>query len=92
MPFDNRRAQEYLKQFEFEPLFVQELGWDYCEGQQLHFGIGSHTYTLKALVEKRGMVVYCCGPDNKGRIPDYATRRQIDKEVAGNGSNLWISY
>lgn len=92
MPFDNRRAREYLKQFEFEPLFVQELGWDYCEGQQLHFGIGSDTYTLTALVEKRGMVVYCCSPDNKGRIPDYATRRQIDKEVTKYAHEHLIIY
>ena len=82
MPIDIRRARKYLKQFEFESLFVQELGWDYYEGQHLHLSIEGNTYTLNALVEKRGMVVYRCGSDSKGRIPDYATRRQIDKEVA----------
>ena len=81
MSIDNRQAQKYLKQFEFEPLFVQELGWDYYQGQHLHLSIEGNTYTLNALVKKQGMVVYRCGPDSKGRIPDYATRRQIDKEV-----------
>ena len=92
MPLDSKRAKNYLKQFEFEPLFVQELGWDYCEGQHLHLSIEGNTYTLNALVEKRGMVVYCCTPDNQGRIPEYATRRQIDKEAAKYAHEHLIIY
>lgn len=92
MPIDYKHARSYLKQFEFEPLFIQELGWDYYEGQHLHLPIEGNTYTLKALVEKRGMVVYCCSPDSKGRIPDYATRRQIDKEAAKYAREHLIVY
>jgi len=79
MQIDSQQVQKYLKQFEFKPLFVKELGWDNCKDQPLQFPIEGNTYTLTALVEKRGMVVYYCSLDS---IPDYTTRRQIEKQVA----------
>lgn len=82
MGINSKQVRKYLKQFEFKPLFVQELGWDHYEGQHLQVSIEGNTYTLNPLVEKRGMVLYCCSPDNKGRIPNDAIRRQIEKLVA----------
>ena len=82
MPINRKQAHSYLKQFEFEPLFVQELGWDYYTSQNLPIGIEGQIYSLTPLVEKRGVIVYCCVPDAQGRIPEYATRRQIERQVA----------
>lgn len=82
MPINRQQARRYLKQFEFKPLFVQELGWDYYTGQNLPISIEGQIYNLTPLVEKRGVIVYCCNPDEHGRIPEYATRRQIERQVA----------
>ncbi len=29
MQIDHQRTRQYLKDFDFEPLFIEELGWDY---------------------------------------------------------------
>ncbi len=79
---NNEKIREYLKQFEFEALFIKELGWDRSQRPDLPLPIHSNTYTLKPLVEKRGMVVYCCGSNSQGKIPDSVTRRHIEREVA----------
>ena len=82
MSIDKSKARNYLQEFNFEPLFIEELGWDYYEGQNLHLEIEDNNYLLKGLVEKRGMIVYCCEPDSEGKIPNSPIRRKIDREVA----------
>lgn len=80
MNLNPTRTREYLKQFNFKPLFVNELGWNNppaplpvsAEGQNL---------TLQAVAEKGGMVVYrCTAPD--GHIPPYNVRRKIEQQTA----------
>ena len=39
-------------------------------------------HTLSAIAEKRGVQIFQCQPDAEGNIPDYATRRKIDTQVA----------
>lgn len=75
------RARHYLKTRDFERLFTEELGWDRHTGA-LTVTIAGQPYTLRVLAQKRGVQIFECAPDADGRIPDYATRRKIEKQVA----------
>ena len=90
---DLRETRRYLKESKFENLFIEELGWDYHRIQQLNITVDETEYQLTAISEKRGMVVFECpatGTDR--RIPDYATRRKIQKEVAKYFHENFIIY
>jgi hypothetical protein len=74
------RARQYLKEFELTKLFVEELGWDRHSGN-LSVAVDGTTYTLPAIAEKRGVQIFLCEPEGDGRVPDYAARRKIEKQV-----------
>ena len=85
-----QETRQYLKESEFENLFTQELGWD-NHTQTLNITVDETEYQLTAIAEKRGMVVFEC-PAADGRIPDYATRRKIQKQVAKSVHEHFIIY
>jgi len=74
------RIQNYLKSFKLEKMFIEELGWDRHFGKLL-IEVDGTSYTLSAVAEKRGVQIFTCLPDADGQIPDYATRRKIEKQV-----------
>ncbi|MGQ4806761.1 hypothetical protein NKDENANG_00096 [Candidatus Entotheonellaceae bacterium PAL068K] len=74
------RVRHYLREFNLEKLFIEELGWD-RHTAQLAVKVNARTYTLDALAEKRGVQIFQCQPDTEGDIPDYATRRKLDTQV-----------
>jgi hypothetical protein len=77
------RVRDQLKEFDFEGLFIEELGWDYHPSSlPLEVIVDGEPYVLDALAEKRGMTVYLCPPGPDGEIPPYATRRKIERQVA----------
>ena len=87
-----QETRQYLKESNFEPLFIEELGWDY-HTQTLPIIIDETEYTLTAIAEKRGMVVFeCAVTENDANLPDYATRRKIQKQVAKSAHEHLIIY
>ena len=92
MQFSHQQIRNYLRESEFEDLFIDELRWDRHK-QTLPITVGDTEYTLTAIAQKRGMVVYEC-PENpaEGHIPDYATRRKIQKQVAKSSHENFIIY
>ncbi|MGO9177192.1 MAG: Eco57I restriction-modification methylase domain-containing protein [Desulfobaccales bacterium] len=92
MPIDLARVRQYLKNFDFKTLFVEEMGWDRHRMQPLNIEVDGSTYTLNALVEKRGLVTFLCDPDPDGRIPSYAARRKIEKQAAKSVHEHLIIY
>ena len=89
---NDQETRQYLKESDFEPLFIEELGWD-RHTQTLPIRVDETEYQLTAIAQKRGLVVFECpaiGPD--GRIPDYATRRKIQKQVAKSAHEHFIIY
>ena len=102
---NEQNTRQYLKESNFENLFTQELGWDH-HTQILNITVDETEYTLTAIAEKRGMVVFECPataadgevffPDKGGRgvthIPDYSTRRKIQKQVAKSVHEHFIIY
>jgi len=82
--------RRYLKEFDFESLFIEELGWDYCDDTSLKLEIDGEVFTLQAVAEKRGMVAFICAVT--GAIPPYATRRKIERQVAQSFRQHFIIY
>lgn len=89
-----RETRQYLKESEFENLFTQELGWDYPHTPPLTITVNDTEYTLIAIAQKRGMLVFECPAIgvSDGRIPDYATRRKIHKEVRKSAHEHFTIY
>src|SRR5258707_1781800 len=71
----------YLRAFDFRKLFIEELGWDRYLGNLQVETKGGATYALEGVAVKRGVVALVCGPDARGGIPDYATRKLIEGPV-----------
>ena len=88
-----RETRQYLKESEFETLFIEELGWDH-HTQTLPVTVDETEYQLTAIAEKRGMVVFECPSIgvSDGHIPDYATRRKIHKEARKSAHEHFIIY
>ncbi|MGQ9688767.1 MAG: Eco57I restriction-modification methylase domain-containing protein, partial [Desulfobaccales bacterium] len=92
MAIDVARARQLLRNFDFKTLFIEELGWDRHQMLPLAIQVDGTTYTLQALVEKRGLVTFLCHPDPQGRIPPYATRRKLETQVAKSVHEHLIIY
>ena len=89
---DTQETRQYLRESDFEPLFTQQLGWEY-HTQTLPVTVDETEYRLTAIAQKRGVVVFECpaiGVD--GRIPDYAIRRKIQKQIAKSAHEHFIIY
>ena len=84
-------THHYLQDSEFEPLFVEELGWEY-HTQALTVTVDDTEYALSAIAEKRGMVVFHCTATDEKPMPDYATRRAIQRQVAKSVHEHVIIY
>lgn len=81
MDFNAGNATTLLKQFDFAKLFIEELGWD-RHGADLSVSIAGAAFTLRAVAEKRGMVAWVCQAPAGQKIPERATRKKIETQVA----------
>jgi hypothetical protein len=80
MQIDFNRIRDCLKRFEFQKLFVEELGWD-KPPSDAGVTVGGKRYTLRAVAQKRGFVVYEWTAPANEPIPDSTLGRKIDREL-----------
>jgi hypothetical protein len=75
------RARRLLTNSDLRSLFIDELGWDH---QKAHLEIAALDSPTKlfAIAHKRGMVAYLCPTPSGQPLPDHATRRKIERQVA----------
>ncbi|MBM4176541.1 MAG: hypothetical protein FJ213_10280, partial [Ignavibacteria bacterium] len=73
------RFSELLKTFRFAELF-NELGWDHVE-KKISLSLDEENFSLDAIAEKRGFVIFTCSSNKLGRIPESKTRRKIDSRI-----------
>ncbi len=96
MQINRDRTRQLLRDFEFKSLLVEELGWDRHRGEVKteirEKGVDETEYSLTAIAQKHGMAVFHCSARIDGRIPDYATRRKIQREVAKSVYEHLIIY
>ena len=91
MRINRDRARQLLNEFDLETLFTQELGWD-RHSQTLPIQVNEAEYTLTACAEKRGMVAFYYAAPSADAIPDHATRRKIERQVARTVHEHLIIY
>ena len=81
MTLDVERTRQYLRDFDFQGLFVRQLGWD-RHTSAMTAEIDDVTFELTAAAQKRGLIVLVCSPVEGGAIPNHATRRKIERQIA----------
>ena len=74
---DRTRVRKHLADFTLQALFIDELGWDHG-GEDLQTEAAGKTFSLQAIAQKRGMVVYQHRADSPGAFPDQPTRQKIE--------------
>ncbi len=89
--FDTTKVSQSLKDFNFRSLFIEELGWDRYDAG-LNVFVDGQNYSLKAVAEKRGMIVFTYQPKDDGAIPDYAMRRKLERQVTKSAHEHIIIY
>ena len=96
MQINRAQIRQLLRDFEFKTLLIEELGWNRHRGEVAaeirETGGDESGYLLTAIAEKRGMAVFQCSARSDGSIPDYATRRKIQREVAKSVHEHLIIY
>ena len=78
---DREKIRRHLENFNLRALFIEELGWDHGGGN-IEVSVDDHVFSLKAVAQKRGMVVYQYIAGSAEEFPDYPTRQKIEKFVA----------
>ena len=95
MQINRNQISQLLKDFDFEFLLV-DLGWDRYRGEVnteiRETGVDESEYQLTAIAQKRGLAVFLCPASTNGTIPDYATRRKIQREAAKSVLEHLIIY
>ena len=96
MQINVHSARQLLRDFDFETLLIEELGWDHHNQEvntQIREKDGDESeYQLTAIAQKRGVVVFLCSATADGGIPDYPTRRKIEQQVAQSVYEHLIIY
>ncbi|WP_250122821.1 DNA methyltransferase [Chroococcidiopsis sp. CCMEE 29] len=78
MPLHRQRAQKYLQKFDFESLFIEELGWDTVDRVMLPFEIDGEFFEVTSIAQKRGFTVFkCITPE----IPARPVRVKLDRQL-----------
>jgi hypothetical protein len=79
MKLNRTRTQKYLKNFDFESLFIEELGWDTIDRIALPLEIDEDIFEAIAISQKRGFTVYYC---STAEIPERKVRLALDRQLS----------
>ena len=77
---EKKAIQQHLRDFTFQKLFVEELGWNPVHNKPHIIKIGVESFALSAVAEQGGMQIMQCKPVD-GAMPSYSNRRKIEKEA-----------
>jgi hypothetical protein len=78
MSLHRDRTQKYLQKFDFESLFIEELGWDTVDRVTLPFEVDGEPFEVVAIAQKRGFTVFkCITPE----IPARPVRVKLDRQL-----------
>ena len=85
------KIKNHLQDFTLQALFIEELGWDHG-GEDLDVPVAGKTFSLPAIAQKRGMVVYQYRADSVDAFPDHPTRQKIERVVTKTVHEHLIIY
>lgn len=91
MPINVAKLRERLQQFEFQRLFIEELGWSQpATRQAVEMVVKGETFNRRQISQLAGVTVFEITASD-GRIPDAKTRAAIHKEISAlHHENLLI--
>ena len=78
MAIRSEQVRQAVQDFDFQRLFIDELGWDNPPTSQ-SVEVGDRSYDLEAAAEKSGLVAYVC---RNVDVPERAVRMKIERQVA----------
>jgi hypothetical protein len=82
MPIQFERTRDCLKQFDFQRLFIEELGWSRpARRTPQEVNVKESRFMCRHVAELAGAVV-CEVESSDGIIPDAKTRAAVHKEIA----------
>jgi len=87
MSFNTQSVRALLQAFDFNPLFIEELGWDHYTGAALLIEVDEHTFALERVAEKRGVGAFLCR-----EIPANAIRRKIEHQLTSQVREHLVIY
>ncbi|QUS62573.1 Eco57I restriction-modification methylase domain-containing protein [Synechocystis sp. PCC 7338] len=79
MKLNRTRTRKYLQKFDFESLFIEELGWDTIDRIALPLEIDEDIFEAIAIAQKRGFMVYYCSTPE---IPERKVRLALDRQLS----------
>ncbi|AFY39856.1 putative transcriptional regulator [[Leptolyngbya] sp. PCC 7376] len=78
MKLNRKRTEKYLKDFDFESLFIEELGWDEADAVTIPLEVDEEEFDAEAIAQKRGFTVYQCICE---KIPLRKIQKQLDSQL-----------
>lgn len=79
---DQTRIKRHIADFNFNDLFIEELGWNRPpRTQPLPIAAGERQYTLSLLAEKSGFQVFACTLASDDELPDANARLKIERQL-----------
>ncbi|WP_255447806.1 DNA methyltransferase [Picosynechococcus sp. PCC 11901] len=79
MKLNRKRTEKYLKNFDFESLFIEELGWDTVDAVTVPLEVDEAYFEAIAIAQKRGFTVYQCICE---KIPLRKIQKELDTQLA----------
>ncbi len=92
MPVNMENLRKAIREFDIKRILMRELGWDQCQLAPQPISCDGKSWTLNAIAQKRGLVVFQCEPGSDGRIPDFATRNKIERQIAKTAYEHMVVY
>lgn len=90
MPLDFKRARNLLNKFDFQTLFIEELGWGQPQLKSFPLEIEGQSYTCTHIAQVSEVVVFEVTAAS-GELPAPPERKQIYKEITDrHAENLLI--
>ena len=81
MAINTSRVRQYLNDFNFRELFIEELGWSLPPGNAVvPFSCGDAAFTRRPIAQLGGVVVFEIAADD-GAIPDKETCAAVHREI-----------
>lgn len=92
MNINRKSITKLLDNFQFQDLFIEELGWDYCDDETpINISVEEQIFTLTPIAHKRNLVVYQCLLENQS-IPLSSIRKKLDREINKYAREHFIIY
>ncbi len=76
---DRPYLEKYIKEFDFESLFLEEMGWSTFDIPALEVLVDRETFLLRPIANLGSFAAFECSGDSYGNIPGNGVRKKVEK-------------